>query len=127
MSSENPSNLMPLSPAAGNASTAKVMIVDDEPVNVKVVRKYLQIAGYTHFVTVTDATTALDVARHERPDVVLLDVMMPQVSGLEILAAMRNDESLCHVPVLILTASADTGTKLQALNLGATDFLAKPI
>jgi putative two-component system response regulator len=117
----------PAGHAAAAANPAKVMIVDDEPVNIKVVRKYLQIAGYSSFVTVTDATTAFDVARREQPDVILLDVMMPDVSGLEILAALRNDEAMRHLPVLILTASADAGTKLQALNLGATDFLAKPV
>ena len=106
---------------------ARVMIVDDEPINIKVARKYLQIAGYRDFVTVTEAPRALDAIRSERPDVVLLDVMMPEVSGLEILKAIRDDEHLRHLPVLILTASTDAGTKLQALELGATDFLAKPV
>ena len=58
---------------------------------------------------------------------VLLDVMMPQVDGIQILAAIRADPHLRHIPVLILTASTDAQTKLRALESGATDFLAKPV
>ena len=106
---------------------ARIMIVDDEPLNIKVARKYLSIAGYQNFITTTDSPAALELIRRERPDVILLDVMMPQTSGLEILEAVRLDESLAHLPVLILTASTDAQTKQSALELGATDFLAKPV
>jgi putative two-component system response regulator len=107
--------------------SAKIMIVDDEPLNIKVVRKYLQIAGYANFVTTSDSAAALDLIRGERPDLILLDIMMPRVSGLEILDVVRSDAALTHLPVLILTASTDARTKSTALDLGATDFLAKPI
>ncbi len=103
------------------------MIVDDEPVNIKVARKYLQIAGYKNFITVTESPLAMDTIRREKPDVIILDVMMPQVSGLEILQAVRADPELSHLPVLILTASTDADTRRSALGLGATDFLAKPV
>jgi putative two-component system response regulator len=63
----------------------------------------------------------------ESPDLVLLDVMMPEVDGLQILEQMRNDDRLRYVPVLILTAVSDPKTKTRALQLGATDFLAKPV
>jgi len=106
---------------------AKLMIVDDEPINIKVVRKYLQGAGYSHFVTTSDSTQAMDLLRSQQPDAVLLDIMMPQINGLQILEWIRQDEHLRHTPVLILTASTDAPTKLSALELGATDFLAKPV
>ncbi len=70
---------------------------------------------------------ALEMIRDTRPDAVLLDVMMPHVSGLEILAAMRADENLFHVPVVVLTACTDAETKCKALGLGPSDFLAKPV
>ncbi len=111
----------------GTDLLAKIMIVDDEPLNIKVVRKYLQIAGYENFVTTSDAAAALEMIRSECPDLILLDIMMPKVSGLQILEAVRDDASLTHLPVLILTASTDAKTKSTALELGATDFLAKPI
>jgi putative two-component system response regulator len=105
----------------------RVMIIDDEPLNIKIARKYLQIAGYSNFITTSDAAGAMQMVRREEPDVILLDVMMPQVSGLEILQAIRADRAIAHLPVLILTASTDAETRRNALELGATDFLAKPV
>ncbi|HEX4123923.1 MAG TPA: HD domain-containing phosphohydrolase [Tepidisphaeraceae bacterium] len=106
---------------------AKIMIVDDEPLNVKVVRKYLQSAGYSNFVTTCDSTTCMQLLQTERPDLVLLDVMMPNINGLQILESIRAHERFQHLPVVILTASTDAPTKLAALERGATDFLPKPI
>ena len=106
---------------------ARIFIIDDEPVNIKVVRKYLQIAGYQNFITSSDAPRAIELIRAEQPDLVLLDVMMPQVSGLQILEQLRSDPAFRYLPVLILTASADATIKQTALGLGATDFLAKPV
>ena len=113
--------------AADPMLLSRVMIIDDEPLNIKIARKYLQIAGYSNFITTSDAATAMDLLRREDPDVVLLDVMMPQVSGLEILGLIRGDPELSHLPVLILTASTDAETRRTALELGATDFLTKPV
>jgi len=115
------------SPTDETIKSGKIMIVDDEPINIKVVQKYLRNVGYDRFVSTTDSTEALAKIIFEQPDVVVLDVMMPHVNGMEILEAMRADPSVKHVPVLILTASADADTKLQALELGATDFLGKPV
>lgn len=109
------------------AETAKVAIIDDEPVNIEIVQSYLEEAGYQNFFRTTDATVAIDLIRQERPDAVLLDVIMPEVSGLDILTAMRADEQLRYIPVIILTASSGAETKLKALNLGACEFLAKPV
>ncbi|HAY82309.1 MAG TPA: two-component system response regulator [Planctomycetaceae bacterium] len=106
---------------------SRIMIVDDEPVNIKVVKKYLRDAGYQHFITTSDSQIALGKIRHEIPDLVLLDVMMPHVNGLEILEAMRWSEQLQCIPTLILTASSDAEMKLKALEHGAVDFLAKPV
>jgi putative two-component system response regulator len=107
--------------------SAKIAIIDDEPINVKIVRKHLQGVGYENFVTTSDSVTSAAMIFQERPDVVLLDVMMPQIDGIQILQAIRACQTLAHIPVLILTASTDAATKLRALNAGATDFLAKPV
>jgi putative two-component system response regulator len=103
------------------------MVVDDEATNVKIVRRLLELAGYSRFVTTTESSGALTLLRDERPDIVLLDLMMPQVSGLDILAEVRFDEELSFIPIVILTAVTDRETKLRALELGATDFLGKPL
>lgn len=114
-------------PVAAAVQHAKVMVVDDEPTNIKVVQRLLQLAGYVDFVTTTDSTAALELIRKQQPDIVLLDLMMPGVSGLEILAEIRSDDALSFLPVIILTAATDRETKLQSLELGATDFLGKPL
>ena len=107
--------------------TAKVMIVDDEPVNVKVVQKYLKLAGYQHFVTSTDPRPVMEMVSNQMPDVILIDVMMPFVSGLQILGQLREDQQLAHIPSIVLTASDNEQTKMEALTLGAADFLGKPV
>jgi putative two-component system response regulator len=103
------------------------MIVDDEPINLRVVRKYLELAGYEQFILATDPKTVAGLLHREQPDVLLLDIMMPEVSGLELLEYIKADETLAQLPVLILTAVDDRETKLRALSLGATDFLTKPV
>ncbi len=107
--------------------SAKIMIVDDEALNIRVVQRHLELAGYRHFVTSDDPRPVIDMVLKEMPDVVLLDVMMPEVSGLEILRRIREDERLAHIPTLICTAFDNVQVKLEALQLGATDFLTKPV
>ncbi|NLX54538.1 MAG: response regulator [Planctomycetaceae bacterium] len=106
---------------------AKIMIMDDEPLNIKIVQKYLQRHGYMRFVTTSDATQAMEMFRTERPDIALLDIMMPEVSGIEILQQIRADRQISRIPVVILTAVGDASIKQKALELGATDFLTKPV
>lgn len=108
-------------------TSAKIMLVDDEPINTDVLQTYLEGEGYSNFVATCESMKALDIMQREKPDVVLLDLMMPDVSGFDILLAMRRDRALKHVPVVILTSSDDADTKLKALQLGAMDFLAKPV
>ncbi|MBI4756160.1 MAG: EAL domain-containing protein [Betaproteobacteria bacterium] len=104
-----------------------VLMVDDEPITVDVLQTFLEEAGYRNVIGTSDPAKALGLIRTERPDVVLLDLKMPQVSGFDILSRMRDDPALTRVPVVVLTSSTDAATKLRALELGATDFLAKPV
>jgi putative two-component system response regulator len=106
---------------------ARIMLVDDEPINIKVVRKYLAGAGYEDFSSTTSPADVLPMMIRSEPDLVLLDIVMPRYSGLEVLATVRSDAQLRHVPVVMLTSLEDRETKCQALSLGATDFLAKPV
>ncbi len=105
----------------------KIMMVDDEPLNIKAVKKHLGNAGYGRFESTSDPREAMAMIRCNRPDVLLLDIVMPHINGLHILEAVRGDLELHHLPVLILTANSDEETKLSALHLGATDILNKPI
>ena len=111
----------------GIDKSAKIMIIDDEPLNIMTFRQHLKMEGYENFVTTSDAREALHLLRNERPDVLLLDIRMPEISGLDILRVIGLDPVLQHIPVLILTAASDPATRKQALDLGASDFLQKPI
>lgn len=106
---------------------SRIMIVDDEQFNILVVRRFLELDGYHDFIAVTDSTTAMEKIRSEKPDLILLDIMMPEVSGIDILRTLKSEAALSQIPVLILTASVDAETKKKALDLRATDFLAKPV
>ena len=106
---------------------AKILIVDDEQLNIEVVQRYLRIDGFTNIFSTDHSGQALPLIGLHHPDVVLLDIQMPGISGLEILRTLRADPSLCHIPVIILTGSSDAETKLSALRAGATDLLAKPV
>ncbi|MDZ7618746.1 MAG: response regulator [Patescibacteria group bacterium] len=108
-------------------ANAKILIVDDEPINIKVIQKLLAGEGYTKTASTSQATDAISAVYREVPDLVLLDIMMPKISGLEILEKIREDDEMAGLPVIILTASTDQGTKRQAFDLGATDFLSKPV
>ena len=117
----------PGSVSAEDVLTSRIMIVDDEAVNVRVVRKLLNRLGYQNLTSTTDSTQVLELLRRQQPDVLLLDVMMPEVSGFAILKAMQSDDALRSIPVLVLTAMSDRKTRLTSLELGANDFLEKPI
>jgi len=106
---------------------ATVMIVDDEPIIVEILRSVLEDVGYHSFIETSDSTRALELLAANKPDLVLLDVNMPEVTGLDILNGIRGDEALKHIPAIVLTGASDSATKLLALGLGATDVLGKPV
>ena len=120
-------NSAPCSSSDEAVCTGRIMIVDDEPVNIKVVRKYLKLEGYTDIIETSRAASALAMIAEQSPDILLLDIMMPEISGLEILERLRETESGRNIPVVILTAMDDRETKARALHLGASDFLTKPV
>jgi diguanylate cyclase len=106
---------------------AKVMMVDDEPLMTDLIQTHLEEDGYSNFVVSNDPRRTLQLLRQEEPGVLLLDLMMPQMSGFEVLEAIRADRDLRFTPVIVLTAATGADAKLRALQLGATDFLSKPV
>jgi putative two-component system response regulator len=113
--------------ASWSIKMARVAIVDDEPLNVRLIRHQLEKVGYQFILGILDSKTALESLEEFRPDVVLLDIVMPEVSGTDLLRLMRDHPQLKSVPVIILTASRDRATRLQILELGVADFLGKPL
>ena len=99
-----------------------ILICDDEPALRELIRASLDDAYF--FAEASDGLTALELAREVEPDVVVLDLMLPRLGGLEVLARMRADEQLRKVPVLVITAWNET--REDVLAAGAADFASKP-
>ena len=114
-------------PESQSTLAARVMLLDDDPIVIDVLKVYLEDAGYTDIIATTDASRAADLLRAATPDLLITDLMMPEVDGFEILRQLRADLHLSHIPVIVLTSSTESNDKLRALELGATDFLAKPV
>jgi len=99
-----------------------ILVVDDEPEIVRLVRAYLKEAGF-RVVTASDGQQALYVARHEKPDLVVLDVLMPRMDGLEFTRRIRRERD---IPIIMLTARAEETDRIVGLELGADDYVTKP-
>ena len=99
-----------------------ILVVDDEPEIVRLVRAYLEEAGF-RVVTASDGQQALYVARHEKPDLVVLDVLMPRMDGLEFTRRIRRERD---IPIIMLTARAEETDRIVGLELGADDYVTKP-
>ncbi|MCA9885728.1 MAG: response regulator transcription factor [Anaerolineae bacterium] len=102
-----------------------VLVVDDEKDIVSVLQGYLQQANYD-VKTAYNGETALQIMRHDHPDMVILDIMMPQRDGLDVLRTARSDERLKDVSIILLTARIDDTDKIIGLELGADDYVTKP-
>ena len=105
----------------------KILIIDDEPMNVALLEEMLAEAGYKQLKSITDSRLALETCYSFAPDLVLLDLMMPHVDGFAILDALRSAGAEVFLPVIVLTADSNEETKRAALRAGATDFLLKPL
>ncbi|MDD4520029.1 MAG: response regulator [Alphaproteobacteria bacterium] len=104
---------------------SKIMIVEDEADLITILEYNLQKAGYeTAFVS--DGRKALDVIVKERPDVVLLDWMLPHMTGIEICRAVRTHIDISETPVILLTARGEESDKVKGLSTGADDYVTKP-
>ena len=103
----------------------RILVADDDVQIVRLVRSYLEQAGFG-VLTAYDGETALYSIRHDQPDLVVLDVMMPQRDGFELTRLLRADEHLAGIPILMLTARVEDVDKLQGLDIGADDYLTKP-
>ncbi|MBI4331833.1 MAG: response regulator transcription factor [Chloroflexi bacterium] len=103
-------------------SKAKILVVDDEPRIVEVVKLYLEKEGY-QAVTAGDGRKALELVQRENPDLIILDLMLPEMDGLEVCRQVRRNSS---VPIIMLTAKTEDADKLIGLELGADDYITKP-
>lgn len=105
--------------------SARVLVADDDEDIRAYLEVTLQLAGF-HVLLANDGAEAVQVARNARPDVILLDVMMPTQDGLDALRQLRNDPRTGHLPVMLLTARVQTDDAITGLDAGADDYLTKP-
>ena len=103
----------------------KILVVDDEPDAVELVSFNLKAAGFD-VVTAADGVEALKRAKEYQPDMLVLDVMLPEVDGLEVCKIIRRDPSVAHIPIIMLTAKAAEIDRVLGLELGADDYVTKP-
>jgi len=108
-------------------SHARIAIIDDDQLNVRLIRRHMQMLGFENLLGISDSLQALDQFVEFRPDVVLMDLIMPGLSGVELLAQLRAHPVLHDTPVITLTASDDRMIRLKVLELGVSDFLNKPV
>ena len=106
---------------------ATILMVDDDPVMLIAVEAFLDEVGYGSFVKTSKPKDTLALMEEHQPDVVLLDLMMPEVSGFEVLSSIRAVEQHRYLPVIVLSGESEPAARLHALELGATDFLTKPV
>ena len=102
--------------------TKKILVVDDEKKIVDILKAYLEREGYT-VVAAYDGRAALNLARSQSPDLIILDLMLPEVSGWDVCRELRKDSDM---PIIMLTARDDTTDKIIGLELGADDYVSKP-
>ena len=106
---------------------ARVLVVDDQETNVRLLERILTRAGYRHIEGITDSRQVTERVEDFRPDLVLLDLHMPHVDGFAVLRLLRSEvPETARLPVLVLTANATPDAKLRALAAGASDFVTKP-
>ena len=103
----------------------KILIVDDENAIREMIKVALELAGFK-CIEAASAVKAMPLIVDERPDLILLDWMMPEVSGIELLRRLRRDELTKEIPIILLTAKAEEQNTVQALDSGADDYMTKP-
>ncbi len=103
----------------------KILLADDEEDIKTVIKLYLESKGYD-VVTSYDGLDTLDKVKAEKPDLILLDIMMPVINGFEVCKQLKADENTSHIPIVMLSAASHSDSVEQAIEAGALDYIMKP-
>jgi two-component system cell cycle response regulator DivK len=106
--------------------SATILYIEDNPQNMRLVRKMLHVGGY-NILEAVDGLTGLDIAAEKVPDLILMDINLPDIDGIEATARIKADPQLAHIPVIALTANAMHGDRERFLAAGCDGYLAKPV
>jgi len=104
-----------------------ILIIDDQVANIMVLERMLKISGYNNVVATTDSTTSLQLIQRYSPKLVLLDLKMPKLDGFGVLQKIRDIDPEKKITIIIVTAQSDDMNRKKAMDLGADDFVGKPI
>jgi DNA-binding response OmpR family regulator len=102
-----------------------VLVVEDDPVILRLLEVNFELEGFTVHLA-RDGAEGIDVAIASKPDVIVSDIMMPTVSGIELVQALKADESTASIPIVLLSAKAQTGDLKAGMDAGADDYVTKP-
>ncbi len=102
-----------------------VLLVEDDPVILRLLEVNFDLEGFGVLLA-QDGAEGIEVARAKRPDVIITDIMMPKVSGIELVAALKADVETASIPILLLSAKAQTGDLKAGMDAGADDYVTKP-
>ncbi|MEJ2367542.1 MAG: response regulator [Acidobacteriota bacterium] len=106
--------------------SGRILIVDDQPENLDLLEEILAVAGYT-VIRAGSGAQALDMARIQEPDCIVLDIMMPGMDGYQVCRTLKTDERTWYLPIIMLTTLSEVSDRVKGLEVGADDFLAKPV
>ncbi len=106
--------------------SARILAVDDSPTILEMIKAILEAGGY-EVLTAADGAEALDKARAEKPDLILLDVMLPKLDGYRVCRLLKFDQNYKHIPIIMLTAKTEEQSMATGLRTGADQYLTKPI
>jgi DNA-binding response OmpR family regulator len=104
----------------------KILVIDDHQANVLLMTKILE-KHYFEVLSTTSCDNVMDIIQDELPDLIVLDIMMPKIDGIEMLRILKNSSSSKQIPVIIVSAKTDTSIVEKVMELGAIDFVKKPI
>ena len=105
----------------------KILVIDDDRMTVSLLEQLLQRHGYSRVLGITNSRVAVETCQTFDPDLILLDLIMPELDGFAVLESLRSDVSERFLPIIVLTADITEEAKARALEAGATDFLVKPV
>ncbi len=104
----------------------KILIVEDNPESMRLLEMVLRAKNYT-LLKATDGEEALDIAMRERPDLIIMDIQLPKMNGLEVTRKLRETPAFSHTPIIAITAYAMKGDKERVIDAGCDAYLSKPI
>lgn len=109
----------------GNHETQQLLLIDDDPNLIVLVQDYLEFQGY-EVITADNGQDALEILQDQEPDLIICDIMMPDIDGYEVVERIRQDSRISWIPVIFLSAKSQTSDRVKGLNTGADVYLVKP-